>query len=109
MGGRSDKGKSAARYLTGHAAIPMLRWDGLASIIEAPQPYTIHVTTDAKWDRFGAYLRQIQDTSGVPFVIRYDRYVGTVDNAVVGCTLRTFSELLRVYNEQYDRPQKGDN
>jgi hypothetical protein len=54
-------------------------------------------------------MKEISDTAGISFVVRYDAHIPSVDKAVVGCTLETFTELLRVYNEYIDRPNKGDD
>lgn len=95
---RGDKGKAVARYLTGHTGIPGLRFDGVQSIVEAPRPYSIDVVTDAKWTRFGDKVKATSNVSGLPFVVRYDAYIDSVDTAIVGCNLHTFSVLLHRYH-----------
>ena len=95
---RSDKGKKVARYITGHAGVPFLRFEGITSTIEAPSPYSIDVVTDAKWWRFGEKVAATNEVTGIPFVVRYDAYITSVDEAVVGCNLRTFQELLHKYH-----------
>jgi len=107
MGRKRDKAVSITRYLTGATGIPLLRWNG--SHIDSPRPYTIKVTTDGKWWSFSSYMKEISDINGISFVVRYDAHIPSVDKAVVGCTLETFTELLRVYNEYIDRPNKGDD
>jgi hypothetical protein len=103
---RNDKGKSVARYLTGHAGIPMLRFDYETSIIEAPKPYSIRVATDAAWWRFGQYVKDTSEKSGIPFVVRFDGYINGVDQAVVGCTLSTFTQLLETYENNLRRGEQ---
>lgn len=99
MGRRSDKGRRVTRYLTGHTGIPLLRYDGLTNTIEAPAPYSISLITDAKWWRFGERVAATNDQPGIPFVIRYDGYIDDIDNAIVGCNLRAFTQLLTKHYE----------
>lgn len=103
---RSEKGKSIARYLTGHAGIPLLRFDYMNSIIEAPHPYDIRVVTDAKWWRWSEYVKETNDKQGIPFVVRYDGYINGVDQAIVGCNLRTFTQLLETYEKNMRRGEQ---
>lgn len=96
MSPRNDKGKAVTRYLTGHAGIPMLSWDGSTSRIDAPAPYAIQVMTDTKTWRFFEAIKEFPST-GLPFVVRYDKYLETVDQAVVGLRLSTFSAILSAH------------
>lgn len=99
---RSDKGKSIARYLSAHSGIIRLDWDGTASQIVGPYPYHLDVVTDARSDRFFQAVRGLPDNNQIAAVIRYDKFVDGVDNAVVGCTLRTFAVLLAQHHTQYE-------
>lgn len=101
MGRRRDKALVVTRYLTSHTGIPLLRWNGYS--IDAPAPYTIGVTTNALWERFGSQVKETNDIPGIPFVIRYDGYVDGVENALVGTSLKAFTELLTAHYE------KGNN
>jgi hypothetical protein len=94
---RSDKGRSVTRYLTGHAAIPMLSWNGDDNTITAPPPYKPYVSTDGAWWRFRHYLDERQDDTGIPFVVRYDKSIPGVDNAIVGIHLRNFATILHAH------------
>lgn len=100
---RNDKGKAVARFLTASTGIPLLRYDYLNNIIEAPKPYDISLTTSGEWWRFGEHVRATHDKTGIPFVVRYDKYIDGVDNAVVGCTLHTFTQLLEQYETNLRR------
>lgn len=103
---RNDKGKAVARYITGHAGIPLLRFDYESSTIDAPTPYNIRVVTDAKWWRWSEYVKATNSKTGVPFVVRYDGYINGVDEAIVGCNLRTFTQLLETYENNLRRGEQ---
>ena len=100
MGRRRDKALAVSRYITATTGIPFIRWNGTS--IDAPDPYRIELITDAMWWRFGEKLREATDTVGIPVVIRYDGYVDGVENAIVGTTLKAFTELMKI------REQMGD-
>lgn len=96
---RVDKGKAVSRYLTAATGIPLLRFDKETSRIIGPPPFRFYVTTDAAGWRFFQGIRELDD-----FVIRYDKYVGVVEDAYVGMKLSTFATLLTSqYNSLQDR------
>ena len=101
---RSEKGTRIARYLTGHAAIPNISYhmEGGRVEIELPRPYSINVTTDNKNERFFAQVRAVADQD-LAFTIRYDATIPSVDNAVVGMTLRDFAILLKSHYENQEK------
>lgn len=103
---RSDKGKSVARYLTAHAGIPMLHFDGRDNSIAAPHPYGIKLITDTHWWRFSEQVRATNDKQGLPFVIRYDGFIDGVEHAIVGCNLRTFTQLAEAYERNLRRGEQ---
>lgn len=103
---RSDKGKAVQRYLTGHAGIPFLRFDGSDNTIAAPSPYDIKLVTDAHWWRFNEYVRAANEKPGIPFVVRYDGRIDGVDKAIVGCSLYAFTQLLSNYEKQMRRGEQ---
>lgn len=105
MGRRNDKGRAINAFLTGRTGIPMLHWDATHSRIDAPAPYSIKVTTDAAAFRFFETIRALPDTrTGIEFVIRYDKFCGTVDQAIVGMKLESFTRLLAThYETNHDR------
>lgn len=105
MGIRNDKGRAINRFLTGRTGIPLLHWDAFNSRIDAPAPYTIKVTTDAAHFRFFETVRALPDSkTGIEFVIRYDGYCQTVDQAIVGMKLESFTRLLTThYEANHDR------
>lgn len=95
---RVDKGNRVVRYLTGHAAIPNLSYDGSTSRISAPFPYHFVVTTDA------AHWRFMESVKGLPedrvgAVVRYDAFVESIDAAVVGMRLDAYAQLLHAHYE----------
>jgi len=91
---RSTKGKAVTRYLTGHTGIPLLTWNGENNTITAPAPYEPYVSTDGAWWRFRQYLDERQESTGIPFVVRYDGSIENVDTAIVGIRLRHFAPVL---------------
>lgn len=96
---RVDKGKAVSRYLTATTGIPLLHFDKETSRVVGPPPFQFVVTTDAAGWRF---FQAIRDTD--EFVIRYDKYVGVVEDAYVGMQLSTFATLLSLqYNSLQDR------
>lgn len=103
---RSQKGQSVQRYLTGHAGIPFLRFDGRDNSITAPSPYSIKLVTDAAWWRFSEHVRATSNMTGIPFVIRYDGLIDGVDHAIVGCNLHTFTQLLAAYETNMRRGEQ---
>lgn len=96
MGERRGKGLALARYLTGHTGIPLLSWNGAASKIDAPFPYTMEVATARKLDTWHAMIRGFPEDS-VAMAIRYDHSVPTIDQAWVGMQLRPFTTLLAAH------------
>lgn len=105
MGARTSKGLGLTRYLTGHTGIPMLRWDGLRSHIDAPPPYRIEVTTSRKLQNWHDLIRE--ETPGqLGIVLRYDNGMPSMDQAWVGMQLHSFVPLLTAhYNSIQDRVQ----
>lgn len=96
---RVDKGKAVSRYLTAATGIPLLSFDKDTSRIVGPPPFEFVVTTDAAGWRFFQAIRSTDSP-----VIRYDGYVGVVEDAYVGMKLSTFATLLSVqYNSLQDR------
>jgi hypothetical protein len=96
---RNDKGRAISRYLTATTGIPLLRFDREQSRVIGPPPFRFYVTTDAAGWRFFQGIRELDD-----FVIRYDKYVGVVEDAYVGMKLSTFATLLTSqYNSLQDR------
>lgn len=100
---RSVKGQAVARYLTAHAGIPLLNYNAGDNSITAPHPYTITMVTDAAWWRFSEHVRATSDVPGLPFVVRYDARINGVDNAIVGCNLHTFTQLLAAHENNLKR------
>lgn len=98
---RSEKGTRIARYITGHAGISDVRYsmDHGRVLIDLPAPYGTEVTTDRVSDRFFKSIRDNAD-NGLSFTIRYDGTIDGVDNAYVGMTLRTFTQLLKAHYEK---------
>jgi hypothetical protein len=103
---RKDKGNAVSRFLTASTGIPLLRYNYLHNNVEAPKPYTINLTTSGEWWRFGEHIRDIRDEPGIPFVVRYDKHIDGVDNAIVGCTLHTFTQLLEQYEINLKRGEQ---
>ena len=104
---RADKGRAVTRYLGAASGIPLLHWDGATSMVEAPYPYWGKVVTDAATWRFFEYLKEMPD-NGVPFVIRYDKFLDSVADAVVGTRLSTFAGLLGTHYDTIRDRAKGE-
>jgi hypothetical protein len=98
MTSKSEKGKRVTKYLTGRSAIPNLRYEAKSQEIEAPYPYSLTVTTDAAAWRFFHYVKELPHDK-IAAVIRYDRYIDSVDEAVVAMKLEAFSTLLAAHYE----------
>lgn len=105
---RVQKGNMVARYFTGHSAIPGIRYEGSGGRLEAPWPYLIHVMTDRRTWRFMEHVAQMQPGS-MSAVIRFDKYIESVDAAVVGMRLDTFSQLAAIHYETQIRPRQEGN
>lgn len=100
---RTNKGKSVARYLTGHSGIPNLSYDPSAQEVKAPYPYSLALTTDATAWRFFHYVKELDEKS-ISAVIRYDKYLESVDQAVVAMKLGGFATILGAhYETMHDR------
>lgn len=96
MGARRDKVLAVARYLTGHTGIPLISWDGKGIGLSSPWPYKISVSTDASLVRW----RDALDPSGgktMPIAIRYDKYVGDINDAIVAMRLSDAVKLLSLH------------
>ena len=113
---RQDKNKAVARYLSAYSGIPLISWDGAvtnlgASLLESPAPYTLNVSTDAVHWRFFANVKALPDR-GIPAVIRYDKYIDHLEDAVVGMRLSTFTSLLSAHygtiSDRITNTIKGD-
>lgn len=88
-----------SRYITAATGIPLLSYDLTTSHIVGPPPYDFVLTTDAAGWRFFQAIR----TSGSA-VIRYDKFVESVEDAYVGMKLSTFAPLLAMqYASLQDR------
>jgi hypothetical protein len=99
---KTSKGASVSRFLTGTTGIPLLTWDYGQSEISAPPPYHIKVTTDAASWRFWKIVADLPQ--GISFVVRYDKYIHGVEDAVVGIRLSALAPLLEAhYNTISDR------
>lgn len=96
---RGDKGRAVARYLTAVSGIPNLSYDLEAFSVVGPPPFTYPLVTDASNSRFMGILKR---NSGP--VIRYDKFIESVDDSIVGMKLDTFASLLALqYNSLQDR------
>lgn len=108
---RGDKTRAVVRYLISRTGIPLITWDGHSNRIDGPPPYGFTMSTDAAGWRFFQYIRELPP-DGLHAVIRYDKHIDGVDNAVVGMPLSTFVTLLAShYNTVQDRVTtyiKGD-
>lgn len=99
---RKDKGDKVARFLTGHAAIPGIRYEYEHSTLSLPWPYQAIVMTGAQHWRFMEAARDLpHDRIGA--VIRYDKFVESIDEAVVGMRLDAYAQLLQVHYETTSR------
>lgn len=99
---RKEKGEKVARFLTGHAAIPGIRYDYEHSTLNLPWPYQAIVTTGAQHWRFMEAARNLPHDR-IAAVIRYDNYVESIDEAVVGMRLDTYAQLMQVHYETTSR------
>jgi hypothetical protein len=102
MGNRRDKGLSVTRYLTGHAGIAGLTWDGVRGQILAPPPYQIDLTTSRKLQNWHDLLGAELPTTHI--AIRYDYGMDSIGQAWVGMQLHHFVPLLQAH---YDK-QRGN-
>ena len=104
---RSHRARMIANYLTRSTEIPHLDYrkgsDGNWEI-QSPAPYQFRLITDKKWTRF--YDRLDNDPERLLTVIRYDRAIDGVENAVIGMRLQSFAPLLRAHVAEItaDRP-----
>lgn len=95
---RKDKGERIIRYITGNSGIPGISYQYEANAVNAPYPYKLGVTTAAQNWRFMQAVRELPHDR-IGGIVRYDGYVQTVDEAVVGMRLDTFCQLLAVHYE----------
>ena len=94
---RADKCRAVNRFLTSRSGIPALMWDGDSTIRGVP-PYQFKIMTDAANWRFWEAMKALPD-DGITGVIRYDKFVGSLNDAVVGVKLPTFAVLLAKHSE----------
>jgi hypothetical protein len=107
---RADKGRAVARFLMSRSGIPMISWDTEIKDIAAPTPYYFSVTTDAENWRFWKHMKELPDDR-IAAVIRYDKYLDSINNAVAGVPLPTLTRLLACHYETiHDRvDRKGQD
>lgn len=108
MTSRHDKGRQAARYLTGHSGIPSLHYDN--GFIAAPFEYLLTVSTNRTNDALIAAVREYEDDMRLHAHIKVTRAT-TIDNAPVGMTLRNYARLLGAHYDAVVLPRirRGDN
>ena len=87
---RADKTRAVTRFLTAYSGIPLISWDNTSLHLDSPQPYRFVVSTDATAWRFFAHVKDLPE-SGIPAVVRYDKYIDNINDAVVGMKLPTFT------------------
>ena len=108
---RASKAAAVARYLGSRSGIPLVSVDKGTNTINAPAPYGFIVTTDASSSRYWAHIKDLPEI-GIHAVIRYDKHIRELEDAVVGIRLSTFTTLLEThYNTISDRINnkiKGD-
>lgn len=108
---RSEKTRSVTRFLTGASGIPLISWDGSSLHLDAPAPYKFVVSTDATAWRFFAHVKDLPQ-DGIPAVIRYDKFLDNINDAVVGMKLPTFTTLLSAHyatiSDRITNQIKGD-
>lgn len=95
---RGDKTRAIVRYLISRTGIPLISWDGTSSKITAPPPYGFDVVTDAAGWRFFQYVKELPEDR-IAAVIRYDKYIGHIGDAVVGMRLSSFVALLEAHHK----------
>lgn len=93
---RGDKTRAIVRYIVSRTGIPLISWDGMSSRISAPAPYGFDVVTDAATWRFFQYIRELPDNQ-LNAVVRYDKFIEHIDDAVVGMRLSTYVQLLEAH------------
>jgi hypothetical protein len=76
----------------------MITWDTSARDISAPSPYHFTISTDAHTWRFMEKIKELPDDK-IAAVIRYDKYLEGVSDAVVGMSIATFAKLLSYHYE----------
>lgn len=98
---KSTKGKAVARYLSANSGIPTLFYDISSDTIDGPPPFRFKVITDRNTTRFFRAIRE----EDIP-IIRYDRYIESIDEAYVGIKLSAFATILGAYYDSLrDRVQ----
>ncbi len=98
---RGDKTRAIVRYLISRTGIPLISWDGTSSRITAPPPYGFDVVTDAAGWRFFQYIRELPEGQ-INAVIRYDKYIDHIGDAVVGMRLSSFVTLLEAHHKNIE-------
>ena len=111
MSGRADKTRAVSRYLTAYSEIPLISWDGHSNVLDSPAPYRFVVSTDATSFRFFAGVKDLPST-GISAVIRYDKFLDNIEDAVIGMKLPTFTSLLSAHygtiSDRITNKIKGD-
>ena len=103
MAPRSIKMNALVRYITGHAGLPMVSWRKPTSWLDMPWPYTALITSDRKTQRWMESLRDMP-RDRISMAIRYDAYVGTVDEAMV---LMRLSDAVKLLEAHYKTIKQG--
>jgi hypothetical protein len=99
MGARRDKSLAAARYLAAATGISGIRWAGVGQL-EAPWPYSIHLTTSRKLENWYNLLRDEPEAGRINITIRYDNGLPDVAHAWAAMPLRDLATLMKCHYDQ---------
>jgi hypothetical protein len=100
--GRLEKGKRIARFLTGVTGLIGLNYQYHSNEVSVPKPHRVTLSTHRSNELFMQMVRKLGDEEGMPVVVRYDGDYGSVDEATVSMTLRTYAEFLSCWSQAHN-------
>ena len=95
------------RYLTAYSGIPLIYWNGIENRLECPYPYGFIASTDGSNNRFAQIGRNL-DADLLDSVIRYDKAIDNIEQALVMTNLSTHAQLLAAHYQINQRPLEGE-
>ena len=104
---RKYKGNVIVRYLVSRTGIAGIQWSSELQDISSPAPYTFKATTNVKDDILWSRVKNLP-RGGISAVIRYDKWIESVDDSIVSMRLSDFVKLLTAYEEVNQHTRRGN-
>lgn len=104
---RVRKSNTVSRYLVSRTGIIGITYDTSIRNLSAPHPYHISVTTNVKDDALAGRVK-VLPRDRISCVIRYDKWIDDISDAIVSMRLSDYVKLLGAHSEMINKGRGED-